>query len=271
MAVEQKNLDMAKMRERLERLRNPGAFRNKKPLWRPNDKAEDNIRMIPYPHGDDPFVELYFHFRIGEGENSNFLCPRMTAGQKCPACSFANELIKSDSEQDKKLAKDLFAKQRIYAVVVDRADETKTPKLWGFGKTVYQTLLAAFEDEDLVGFLDLYKGLDLKVRYIKAAGKTYPDTSVKFARKESALAESDAEIAKILDKVPTVESIYQPITFSQIQAQMDLWLKGGDADPEKESTETVKGGTERKDSALLEDASETGIQDIDAAFEEALG
>lgn len=267
------SLDIQKLKDKLEQLKNPGARRSKKPLWRPNKDGEESlVRLIEYPYDDDPFVELWFHYQVGTGPNSNFLCPRLNHGKSCPVCDFASSLIKSEDEQDKALAKKLFAKQRIYAVVIDRGDAEPTPKLWGFGKTVYQQLLTDLVDEDVGNYMDPKAGLDAKVRFEQPPGQQFPKTHVRFARKESPLADSEAEVQQIKNKIPKVEDVYQLLTRSQIDEQLSTWLNSG-VDAEEESKETTRGGTDESSNNSKDSEVSTGssFEDIDAAFEEALG
>lgn len=267
--VKMKELDLGRLREKLEQLKNPGAGRNKRPLWKPSEDHESTIRVIQYPHGDDPFVELWFHYRVGSGENSNFLCPRGSFGKDCPACELARKLWNSDEATDKDLARQLFAKQRIYAAIIDRADETPKPLLWGFGKRVYETVLGYFENEDYVNFLDLYEGLDLVVKYEKKPDQKFPTTTLTPRRKESRLAKTDKEIREIIDKIPNIEEVYQPITKSQILGQLNSWMDPDGSNPEGASSETKKGGTSSSEEAEKEVGGQT-VDDVDAAFEEAL-
>ena len=154
--------------------------------------------------------------------------------------------------------------------MLDRADATCTPKLWGFGKQVYQALLTTLTDEEYMDALDVYKGVDVKVRYQKASGQTYPTTDLKFSRKDTPLAASDEEIQAILTKVPKVESVYQPVTKSQIKEQLQSWLAPSEDEVEEYSSEIVKGGVSA-DSVLEEDNTPApSLDDVDAMFEEAL-
>ncbi len=273
------SLDMARLRDKLEQLKNPQQRRSRRPIWKPDKEGEvAQIRLLEYPYGDDPFVELWFHYGVGEGINANFLCPRLNHGKGCPVCDFASSLIKSDDEQDKALAKQMFAKQRVHAVVVDRADSTNTPKLWGFGKQVYQTLLETLVDEDYGNYLDPYEGLDVKVRYQKAQGQTYPSTTIKFSRKESPLAETEADVQQIVDKIPKADAVFEAITKSQIQEQLSGWLddESTNKDVEESSAEMTKGGTTKvaegtSKTVVKETTGGNSVEDIDAAFEQALG
>jgi hypothetical protein len=267
---------MNRLRDKLEQLKNPGARRSRRPIWRPNQDGEEcMIRLIQYPYGEDPFVELWFHYGVGQGPGANFLCPRLNHGKACPVCEFASSLIKSDDEQDKALAKKMFAKQRVHAIVVDRADSTNTPKFWGFGKQVYQTLLETLVDEDYGNYLDPYEGLDVKVKYQKAQGQAYPSTTVKFARKETPLADSDAEVQQILSKIPKADDVFESVTRSQIEEQLNSWLDFGKTEEEVEeaSREETKGGNTAvtNTKAVEETVGGNSVEDIDAAFEQALG
>lgn len=259
-------IDYDKLRNKLEQLQNPGSSR-KKQLWKPSDEPS-TIRLLEYPFGEsgDPFVQLYFHYNVGQ---RSFLCPKYNLGKPCPACDFVKTLYDSEEEEDRKVAKQIRAQQRNYVVVVDRADETLTPKLWGFGKIVYKTLIDYLLNEDYGNYMDPKNGLDLVVQYSRTPGQSWPNTDLKFKRKESPLSEDESVTERILSEIPKVDSIFQPITQSEIKEAINDWLAVGDGDAENASSETTKGGSSSEEESDNEESRDSK-EDIDAAFEAAL-
>src|SRR3990167_8834008 len=116
--------NLEKIRNRLEALKAGNRFaqrENDNFFWKPKkDGSKSTVRLIHYPFSEeDPFVELYFNYNIGEGPG--FLSLKML-GKPDPVNDFAKTLWNSEDPKDKELAKQLFPRQRFYAVVVDRED-----------------------------------------------------------------------------------------------------------------------------------------------------
>ncbi len=76
---------------------------NSKYRWAPKDGEENRIRILPYPHGTDPFTELYFHFDLP----GKPVCPKHSFPEyenNCAICEFAEELLaeaKREKEKNK--------------------------------------------------------------------------------------------------------------------------------------------------------------------------
>lgn len=285
MAIKMREINMDKVRAKLEQLKNPSAFKKNPNKWSPKrlekGKTEgeiSTIRVIRRPDDDDPFLTLFFHYGIGEGENRNFLCLKRNFGKDCPACEFASELWNKDSEQQKELAKQLFANARHHAIVIDREEEEPAPKWWGFGVGVYDELVDSLEKKGYEKYMNYYDGIDIEVKYKKtSASRMYPSTDLTFLREESALADTDGKIQKILDAIKKPEEMWQPLSKSEISAQLSNWLSS-DESAEKSSSETVKGGNGSAKVATVEDVTEDSgpekemtPEDVESAFEEALG
>jgi len=259
------SLDIERLRAKLDSLKNPkkGGNKTDRKTWSPDQKKTNTIRLMQYPYGDDPFVELYFHYGIGKG---GILCPRQTSGKTCPICEFGYELYKGG---DKETSKKMFSKQRVYAVMIDRSEPTPTPRLWGFGKEIYQQLIESLLSEDYGSFLDPVNGLDAELKCEKADGAEWAKPKLTFKRKESRLAPNDKQIQEILSAAPRVDDIFKPLTTQEMNARLAAWLQM----TEKDGAETVKGGNgqqtaEAEDSS--EDSGSENIKDLDAAFEQAL-
>ncbi len=276
--IEQRPINMDKVREKLEKLKNPGAFKKNPDKWTPKSLAKgetkgevSTLRLIRNPFDEDPFVVKEFHFGVGRGEKSTFLCLKRNYGKDCPVCDFASKLWNSGSDVDKAQAKKLFAKTRQNAIVVDRADEVPTPRYWGFGVKVYNELVEKLEHKSYAGFMDYYKGIDIEVSYTKTdVSQEYPNTTLTFSRDNTVLAESDGDIQKILDQIKKPEEVFQPLTRTEIEDQLQGWI-GSDKSAEAQSSETVKGGN--GSAATVDDVTEDKVEekpmteaDVDDAF-----
>ena len=99
-------IDIEKMRRKLEAMQNGTTDRKDNPdkFTMKKDGTASKLRMIEYPYGEDPFVELWLHYGVGKGEG--FLCPRKNHGEKCPICDFAFEEVKDATAAVKEALKD---------------------------------------------------------------------------------------------------------------------------------------------------------------------
>ena len=109
-------LNLDAMKAKLDKLNGKGD--GKKNFWRPED-GESNIRIVSTKDGD-PFKEKYFHYGVG---GQSFLCPKRNFGDDCPTCNFANKLWNEGTEDSKRQAKEMFAKQRFFSPVLVRGEE----------------------------------------------------------------------------------------------------------------------------------------------------
>lgn len=264
-------LDLERVKSKLEALKNAnkrGGPREKR-TWKPSKDKTSTIRLVTYPFGPDPFMELWFHYGIGGEKEAGILCPKLNSGRSCPICELAQTLKESGNKADMDSARSLYAKQRVYAVVIDRADPTMTPKYWGFGKQVYETLLSYLMSEDYGSYMDPVNGLDLEIKYENKAGKAWPDTVLTFKRKESRLAENDKKTQEILNNVVAIDEVFKPITVAEIKEKLNKWLSGNseeDTSSESGSKEVVKGGGTTNNSKLGNEH----VEDLEGAFDEAL-
>jgi hypothetical protein len=263
------SLDLQRLRTKLDTLKNPRKRTTKfeKKTWPPEQqKAGDvrTVRMVQYPFGQDPFVELFFHYDIGRGPG--ILCPRLNSGKTCPICEFAFSLRGSGEEADRQTARKLFPKQRIYALVVDRSDDTPVIKYWGFGKEMYQYLIEKLLSEDYGTFLDPAHGLDAEVKFDKRGDSNYVFPTVTFKRKESRLAESKQEVEELLKTIVPIEEVFRPLTTAEINERLSGWLNLN----ENDGDETVRGASSSSEEDDKEEVSGPSVKDLDAAFEEAL-
>jgi hypothetical protein len=112
--------------------------------------GKTTVRILPPIDEDgDWYFSGWYHYRIGPDSNA-LPCPKMLKKKgKCPICEKADELFRGD-ETDKKIAKHLKPKQRIFANVFIPGIGTK---VLAFGKTVYTQLLGYYLDPEW-GMLD---------------------------------------------------------------------------------------------------------------------
>jgi len=243
-------LDMKKMRERMTSLKSKGGNSS---FWRPPD-GESVIRIVPTSDGD-PFKDYWFHYNVGD--NPGFLSPKRNFGEDCPLDSFVRNLWQEGTEESKRMAKKLSARQRFFAPVLVRGEEEQGVRLWGFGKQVYETILNLVLNPEYGDVTDPEAGTDLVITYGKPAGASFPVTNITPRRRSSALCEEGpAKCSEVLDSVPDFDEVFAGSrkTYEEVQGMLDEFLLG-DEDPEEVSSETAKyNSTETKESSSVDKA-----------------
>lgn len=229
------SFNKSRIRQKLANLASGGAASS---FWSPpKEGGQATIRAFAIPNSLDPFIELWFHFNVGK---QSIYCPKRNGkSNKCPICDLAEELFRGD-EDDRAMSKQLYARPRFYAAVVDRADEAPVAKYWGFGKQIYtklMTWLAEDEGGDHEKFLDPEEGLDLVVSVTKTPGKSFPDTSVDCKRRESALCDSK-DLERITGALKSPDEVFPCPSAEDIQGKLDTWLNDTSVDDSKEEAPT---------------------------------
>lgn len=244
-------IDLKKMRERMSTLKNGGKKNGKGNFWRPQD-GDQTIRIVPTADGD-PFRDYWFHYNIGE---AGFLSPKKNFGEEDPLDNFIRSLWKENTEDSIKMAKELGARQRFFCPVIVRGEEDQGVKIWGFGRTVYETILNLILNPEYGDITDVDTGTDLTLNYGKPSGASYPQTKITPKRKSSPLAPTAGEVSSMLETVPNMDDLFERKTPEQVQVILDKYLTG-DSDAEELSSET----TQYSDST----------SSVDAAFKDLLG
>ena len=185
------------------------------------DKKPHRINIIPYEvvkgsdePGGNPYAEkgdLYFertyftHRGIGPEQNT-YVCPRKTAGKKCPICDYAAKM-RRDPNADPDVIKDFDPKERQLWNVVDTEDPKKGVQIWDvsfhlFGKLLDQRIKDAEEDDNYEFFADPENGMTLRLGFEekKYGGNTFYDVaSIDFKARKDAVDRKTLEAAHNLD------------------------------------------------------------------------
>lgn len=159
-----------------------------KKFWKP-EEGTNTVRLLPPKIGQKMFMKVWQHFVELPGKKFSVNCPRMMLNKSCPICSKADELKATGLAADRDAAYSLFARQRIFANVIDRDAEDKGPQTWGFGKKIYEQLINLRKNPKIGGdFANPEKGYDL---IVERKGKTKNDTeyAVHCAREANALGD----------------------------------------------------------------------------------
>lgn len=228
-------IDIAKMRSKLNAAKGKGGSQAK--FWKPQAGTQ-TIRILPTEDGD-PFKSFFFHYGLN---NESVMCPKHNFGEECSVCDFVSKLYNDGDEESRELAKKLVRKQRFFSPVLVRGEENEQARVWGYSKTVYQTLLETVLNPDYGDITDVENGVDIDLRYEKTAGKLYPETTLSFKRNSSPMCKglSDDECEQILDSVPDFDKLHKRRTSEEVQGLLDSYLSG-DNDTDAETTKY--GGT----------------------------
>lgn len=285
---------IAELKERLASLNRRTNKSND--IWKPKD--EHDVRLLRYPHGEDPLIPLHFHYEVGD--TTSILCPKVNFGDECVICDLCDQLkawkdengvdkAKPDKEADWEIFKKIQPKARVFVAMVERGKEAEGAKFWGITPNQAEALLAECTDGDRLSELDIAaddatraldvlfgkKAYDIHVSYAKKGekGNTTNFNQVSFKTKikaspimKDAKAEADlmATVKKITDVYPKVSSSEVEKICKKFMGQQATEAKptGGVAYNEKPAAAAPAN--------TKENAKVSGTRSIDEAFGEML-
>ena len=230
------SLDLDAIKAKLNKLEKTTTRQNS--LWKPSP-GESLVRLVPYKHGADPFVELYFCYNVGKVRT--ILSP-VTFGKDCPINEAVAKLRATGNKEDFELARKISPKLRIYAPILVRGKEAEGVKFWGFGKTVYQTLLNYFLDADYGDLSDSTKGRDITIKYTAPnSANTFGSTEIRPKPNQTPLLSDSQETQRLVDSVLHINEIFEEKSYEDVEKVWQGFLN------EDENTETPNAnlGTEK--------------------------
>ena len=228
-------MDLSLLKQKLDGLQSKPTQNTQKTdytkiFWRPT-VGKQQIRIVPSVYNSaNPFKELKFYYGI---TNKVMISP-LNFGEKDPIHLFAQKLREEYNKENYILAKKLDAKTRIFAPVVVRGEEDKGVRLWQFGKTVYEELLALAVDEEIGDYTDVVGGRDLTVETVgpESTGTPYNKSSVRVRLKTSALSEDSSTVETWLKEQPNPEELFKRYSFDEMKSALEKWLSPEDAGDE---------------------------------------
>ncbi len=251
------SIDFDAIRKKLERL--SGNNKNRSTMWKPTEGEEHTVRLISFDDNDgQPFKERWFYYNIGN--NRGLLAPYQFDSPD-PIQELITKLRDEGTKESYELAKKLYPKMRTYAPVIVRGEEDKGVQLWGFGKTVYQTLLGLMLDEDYGDITDPTTGRDIKVVCSKQPGKKWAMTEVRPRGKQSTLSDDSNQAQEWLNNIPNLDEIYQLKSYDELAKIINDWLNDDEEDfnnNREEAKETFNDNTNTTNSS--------GYKSLDDAF-----
>lgn len=268
-------IDFAEVRKKLAKISGQNSTRDA--YWKPEQDTTYTIRIVPFTNNEgQPFKERYFYYNIGK--NPGLLTPNQF-GKKDPIQELIDNLRADGTQESREMCKALYPKMRAYAAVIVRGEEDKGPRLWSFGKNVYQSLLGLILDEDYGDITDVKEGRDIKVIVTKPPGAQYAKTDITVRPKQSALSDDTKLVSKWLETVPDLDVIMPLKSYEELEKIINEWVAGG-SESDSDSSGTERGGkTTTPVEEKVEPATEAKTskkaakvhKDIDSAFDDIIG
>jgi|GEM_PF-2355830 hypothetical protein len=239
-------------------------FKRNTDIWKA-PKGTHDVRVVPYINNSaDPFEELWWHWNIG---NRGFLCLKKNKGEDCPICNMASEMWKSEEDEDKEIAKKMFANVRFYAPVLPRDAEEEGVKWWGLSQTLYDALTSEVLLDQVGDYTDIEAGRDIAVTFKtkEETGNDYGKVSVDVKFTTSPLSEDKEVVAKSLKEQPSLIEMYPYNTADELTEVLRKWLFPEDAEEEAASKPAAKSAPKEKVESL-----KTESEDDSAGTDESL-
>jgi len=224
-------------------------------LWKPSP-GKTQVRIVPYKFNkDNPFIELYFHYDMGE---KNYLSP-ISFGRPDPIEEFATKLKTSGNKEDYKLGRKIEAKMRTYAPVIVRGEEQEGVKFWGFGKMVYQELLSVMADPDYGDITDPVNGRDIVVEFktSEETGRAFPMTNIRVKPNQTPLTENTEVMKVVKDTQKNITDIYSEMEYDDLQKALEAWLHTENDVEDKDIADPAKATN-----------SQAATEDVSSAFDD---
>jgi hypothetical protein len=211
-------MDISAIKQRLNSLQNTSKKTDS--LWKPKP-GKYVLRIVPYKFNkQNPFIELLFHYNIN---NKTYLSPA-SFGRPDPILEFAEKLKRLGDTENWKAGKKMEPKLRTFAPVVIRGQENEGVKFWGFGKTVYQEILAIIADPDYGDITDENEGRDVVIEIVEEAGKTYPETRIRVKPNVTKLTDNAELENKLLNEQTEITDIYSELSYAELKGVLENWL-----------------------------------------------
>ena len=219
-------MDLSLIKQKLSASQTKGQKREKvdytKIFWKPKP-GKYQIRIVPSKFDkSNPFREVYFHYGFSKGP----ILALTNWNEKDPIAEFAKNLRKSSDKEDWQLAKKIEPKLRYFVPVLVRGEEAQGPRLWEFGKLIYEQLLGIAADEDYGDFTDITDGRDFTIDAVEdvVAGRKGIKCNIRVKPKTSAISDDAAIVTKALEEQPDILGINKHYSFDELKDLLDKWL-----------------------------------------------
>jgi hypothetical protein len=246
-------MDLSLIKQKLSASQTKGQKREKvdytKIFWKPKP-GKYQIRILPSKFDkSNPFREVYFHYGFSKGP----ILALTNWNEKDPIAEFAKNLRKSSDKEDWQLAKKIEPKLRYFVPVLVRGEEAQGPRLWEFGKLIYEQLLGIAADEDYGDFTDITDGRDFTIDAVEdtVAGRKGIKCNIRVKPKTSAISDDATVVTKALEEQPDILGINKHYSFDELKELLDKWLNP-DSEEDTEAPIASKDEEEEEDDFLTE-------------------
>jgi len=231
------NLDAIKKKlEMMQSKPTSGGANNQTKRFKPQI-GKQTVRVVPFKYNKEfPFTEMKFYYGIG---SKKVIASPLNWGEKDPIAEFAKQLRGTNDKENWRLAKKLDPKNRIFAPVIVRGEESEGVQLWEFGKEIFEAFLQMAADEEVGDFTDIMMGRDIKLVTVgpESTGTVYNKTTITPSMKTSPLSENDKDCELWLEDQVNPKESYKMLPFDEIKAALAEWLN-----PEEEEEFTPADG-----------------------------
>jgi hypothetical protein len=184
------------------------------------------LRILPARRGQGPRPwRTFFQHRVeipGAANAVIFTCPRMEAKLPCPVCTQVRRMEASSNRVDKDRAFKMSAKRRHVCNALYRSAIESGPKLFEFGKTVYDKL-CELRDEDGghgVNFSHPITGSDIVI--IRTGTKLDTEYSITPDLKgPRPITDDAAQLKTILETMHDLESEVAPLPEEELTRRLN--------------------------------------------------
>jgi len=264
-------MDLNQIKSKLESLQtqtNSNKGTGKSLFWKPS-VGKQQIRVIPNKYNKSfPFTEMQFYYGIGQ----RVMASPLNWGEKDPIQEFTKQLRASGDKENWYLAKKLDAKTRIFAPVIVRGEEEEGVKLWQFGKEVYQAFLNLAADDEIGDYTDVSGGRDIKLTTVgpEVTGTPYNKTTISPSMKQSPISDNTNIVERALDTQPNPKEVFKRLTFDEVKANLETFLKPEGGEEGEISSEPAVGfDNDTSNNYSLEGKDTTSKSDkFDALFDD---
>ena len=195
-------------------------------MFKPKNKAI--VDILSYVVGEgNPWADkgelhyertFYAHRNVG-AESKSYVCPKMTAGKKCPICEYAAKLSKK-SNVDPQMVKDLRPQERQLFNTKDYAAPEKGWQIWDnsfycFGKTLDGVLSDSDPDEDGFDTFSDLDGLSLRLGIDQESGGDFTFDKVNRIVFKNRKPYTEAE----LEKLHCLDELLVILSYDELKAK----------------------------------------------------
>jgi hypothetical protein len=257
-------MDTSKLAQRLKALQEKSS--GGKNIWFKASEEKQKIRMVPYPHNPiGPFIEVYFHYNVAG--NRSLVCPKKTHGEACPICELAEEFRAMGTKDSWAMFKKLDSKLRTYSPVLVRGQDDAGVKLWGYGSTIFESLMEKFLDADWGDLSDPKTGRDLTVWSV-GVGAAGNDTD--FAKPKLDVSPNmtptmakKTDLIKILEELPDYKNDGESFPVRSYQELQDIVRKLSNVEEDDEPETKYAASTDDDDEDEIKTEKKSGIDEDD--------